>query len=297
MVVEAIAMERLGMIGLGKMGAAMAERLLKSGCRLTVWNRTAARAEPLKALSATVANGAAELVAASDIVITCVTDEAALQSVFAMLANADLKGRLFMDISTVTPTTSKAIAANVVARGGRMIDAPMSGTIAPAREGALLGLIGGDASDVARAQPVLSLLCRKFVHLGPLGSGATMKLVMNLPLSIYWASMAEALSIGKAAGLELPVMVDLIADSKAALAALPPKVPVLLGKDVPVNFDIAGMLKDVTIIAEAASALSIPSPVTQAAVAKFAEAVRSGWGEKDCASIVRFSMSRVPDKS
>jgi 3-hydroxyisobutyrate dehydrogenase len=114
----------------------------------------------------------------------------------------DIQGKLFIEMSTVRPQTEKQLAAKARALGAAFIDCPVGGTVGPAREGKLLGFVGGDADDVARARPLLEQMCRRVEHVGPVGSGASMKLAINLPLLVYWQALGEALLLCKPLGLD-----------------------------------------------------------------------------------------------
>ena len=179
---------KIGVVGIGKMGAAIAGRLMALGHEVSVWNRTAQKALALSKDGAHVAATPAELASRSELVLSILTDAAAIASAFdgedGMLS-VNVAGKLFIEMSTVRPDTAKALAARINAKGASMIDCPVGGTVGPAKDGKLFGFAGGDAKDLARAKPVLDQLCRRVEHVGPLGSGNSMKLAINLPLLVY----------------------------------------------------------------------------------------------------------------
>ena len=148
----------------------------------------------------------------------------------------------------------------------------MSGTVAPARDGKLLAMVGARPDDLARARPVLDLLCRRVVHAGAVGQGALLKLVVNLPLAVYWQSLAEALALGRAGGLDYRAMLETLQDSSAALAVLGLKTPAILGEPGAVAFDVASMQKDLLYMIETGSASGVPMPATAAALGTYAAA-------------------------
>ena len=205
---------QIGIAGTGKMGSAIARRLLECQHRVTVWNRTADRAQPLLAQGAAWAETAAGLAGSTDMVISMVTDEQALDDVYlgaqGLLAS-DVKGKLFIDMSTVKPAKQQEIAARVAAAGASYLECPVGGSVGPAQDGKLLGFVGGAATDLERARAVLAQLCRRVEHVGPHGAGATMKLAINLPLMVYWQTLGEALSLtamldqARLQGRELPL--------------------------------------------------------------------------------------------
>src|SRR5262245_3479369 len=168
----------IGVAGLGKMGAAMAQRLIDGGHTLTVWNRSAEKAKPLIAAGATVAATPAEVAAASEAVITILTDAAAVEAVYggeAGLLAGDVAGKLFIEMTTVQPATELALADKVRTKGAIFVECPVSGSTGPARQGQLVGLMGAEPTDADRAHPLLRQLCRRIEHCGPIGAGSTMK--------------------------------------------------------------------------------------------------------------------------
>lgn len=289
-------MERIGLVGLGRMGAAIGERILSAGAALVVWNRTPGRAEALTAQGATEAGSLMELAATCDVVLTILTDDAALEAVYDApdgLLTDDVRGRLFVEMSTVRTNTIQRLSRNVVARGARLVDAPLSGSIVPARQGQLLALVGGADEDVARAEPVLNTFCRRIAHLGPTGSGTTMKLVLNLPMAIYWQGLAEALALGSQFGLELATMLELIGDSQVAIGALRPKIPAILGERGEVAFDVTGVRKDLLAMIETGQSLGVPMPAASAALISFMEATAAGKGAEDLAELIPHYIAAV----
>jgi 3-hydroxyisobutyrate dehydrogenase len=170
----------------------------------------------LAAAGATVAASARELASFSDLVITMLTDAPAIDAAYhgaGGLLAGEVRGKLFVDMSTVRPEVERALAARVRARGAALIDCPVGGTVGPARDGKLFGFVGGDADDVARAKPVLDQLCRRVEHVGAVGAGASMKLAINLPLLVYYQALGEALSLCDSLKLDPARLVDIFADT------------------------------------------------------------------------------------
>ena len=280
---------KLGIAGIGRMGAAIAERLLEHGHQVTVWNRTPAKAEALRAHGAAVAATPAELVTAADIILTILTDADAIAATYdgpqGLLSGA-VTGKLFVEISTVRPEIQRALDVRVRARGATMIDCPVGGTTGPAREGKLLAFVGGDAADLARARPMLEQLCRRIEHVGPVGAGASLKLAINLPLLVYWQAVGEALALCQPLGLDPARLISIFADSSGGPNALKTRGPVLaaaLAGNAPgnVTFDIDLICKDLsTMIAEAES-LGYDLPVAARSLECFQAASRAGLGKGD----------------
>ena len=176
---------KLGVAGIGKMGAAIAARLIEVGHDVTVWNRTPEKARAVA--GAKTAAHPAELAENSEVVITILTDAAALDAVYngpSGLLHGKVAGKLFIDMSTVLPATEIALARAVRAKGAAFVECPVGGSTGPARQGKLIGLMGAEQADAARARPILEQLCRKVEHCGPVGAGASMKFAINLPLMI-----------------------------------------------------------------------------------------------------------------
>jgi 3-hydroxyisobutyrate dehydrogenase len=203
------------------------------------------------------------------------------------LLASDLGGKLVIEMSTLRPHTQVALADAVAARGGRAIECPVGGTTGPARSGKLLGMAGGEAVDVARARPVLDVLCRRVEHIGPHGAGAAMKLAINLPLLVFWQAFGEANALVRHLGLDPAWLVEFFGDTSGAPAALKVRAAALAatlgGKDPgPPTFDIDSIRKDMrTMVAEAASR-GVALPATEAALACFEQASEAGMGSQDC---------------
>ena len=270
------------------MGAAVASRLASLGHEIMVWNRTPDKARIVAANAGLkVAATPKELAAASEAVISFLTDAAAVERVFEGLLEADVKDKLFIEMSTVRPQVQKNLHEKVKKKGGAFVECPVGGTIGPAKEGKLFGFVGGEAADVERAKPLLQQMCRRVEHVGPIGAGASMKLAINLPLLVYWQALGEALSLITPLNLDPVKIMDILADTSAAPAMLKNRGPMiaaaLAGKDtgaVTVNIDT--LRKDLAEMVEEARSLGWPAPVTQAALDAFTRASKAGLGAKDC---------------
>ena len=280
---------KIGIAGTGRMGSAVAVRLLGLGHELTVWNRTREKMAVLAAAGAVVAATPSELATRSEIVITLLTDAAAIDAMYhgaGGLLAGDVRRKLFIDMSTVRPETEVALAAKVKAKGAAFIECPVGGTIGPAKEGKLLGFVGGEAGEVARAKPVLDHLCRRVEHVGAVGAGASMKLAINLPLLVYWQALGEALSLCQPLGIDATRLMDIFADTSGAPNMLKGRGPsiaaTLQGKETtPVTVDIDTIRKDLRTMVEEARAMSRTLPLTARALECFDDAVKEGWGTRD----------------
>ena len=278
------------------MGAVMAPRFIDARHTLTVWNRTAAKSAPLKDRGAQIAGSPAEVTAGSKVVVTILGDDLSVTDVYLGengLLSGDTSGTLFIDMSTVQPHTARHIAEKVTGQGAAFVESPISGTVGPAADGKLFGLVGGDADTVEQARPYLDILCRRITYVGPVGHGALMKLVVNLPLGVYWQALAEAVALGEAGGLDRKQILDTLADTSAALAVLGLKTPAILGEPGAVAFDVNSMQKDILAMLETGSELGVPLPAASASLMSYSAASASGLGEEDAVAIVRFLSERM----
>ena len=280
---------KIGIAGTGKMGAAIAARLMSLGHEITVWNRTPEKTKGLAAAGAKIAASPAALASDAEVVITILTDAEAIHAVYGGpqgLLSGSAAGKLFIEMSTVRPEVEIALAARVKQKGGALIECPVSGTTGPAREGKLFGFAGGADADMARARPLLEQMCRRVEHVGPVGSGARMKLAVNLPLYVYWQALGEALLLCRSLNLEPERLMSILADTSGAANAIKTRggavAAHLAGKDAgPVSFAVDLVCKDLeTMIAEA-KALGGTLPAAETALKCFEEAARSGLGAKD----------------
>jgi 3-hydroxyisobutyrate dehydrogenase len=280
---------KIGVAGLGAMGAAIAARLIELGHTVTVWNRTPEKAKPLGEAGAKVVGSPAEVAAASDAVITILTDGKAIDDVYNGpngLLSGEVKGKLFIEMSTVAPKVETALAPKVRGKGATMVECPVGGSTAPARQGKLLGLMGAEPADAARAKPILDQLCRKVEHCGPIGAGAAMKLAINLPLMVAWQAYGEAFAIARSVGWSPRRLLDLFVESNGANKALAMRADMIVtmfeGKDPgPTTFSIANGVKDLRTMIETGEALGADMIATKAALAGFEDATSHGFGGGD----------------
>ena len=280
---------QIGVAGLGVMGAAVAARLMEVGHDVTVWNRTSEKIKPFADAGARAAVTPAELASAVEATITMLTDATAIDAVYNGpngLLSGDVKGKLLIEMSTVPPKVPIALAAKARGKGAAMVECPVGGSTTPARQGKLLGLMGADLTDAERARPILNQLCRRLEHCGPIGTGASMKLAINLPLMVAWQAYGEAFAIASAAGWEPKRLLDLFVDTNGANAALKNRaemiVTMLEGRDPgPTTFSIANGVKDLRTMVETGEARGADMRVTKAALTGFEDATRHGFGGGD----------------
>jgi len=268
------------------MGGAIASRLAGLGHDMMVWNRTADKA---LATGMKVAATPAALAAGSEAVISILADAAAVQAVYAGMLEADVRGKLFIEMSTMRPDVSKKIAHVVKAAGAAFVECPVGGTVGPAKEGKLFGFAGAQDADFARAKPLLDEMCRRVEHLGAVGAGASMKLAINLPLIVYWQALGEALSLIKHLNLDPARAVDILADTSGAPNMMKNRAPAVAaalgGKQNPVTVNIDTLRKDLAEMVSEAHARGFSVPVTEGALECFERAVKAGLGAKDCTAM------------
>jgi 3-hydroxyisobutyrate dehydrogenase len=280
---------RVGLAGLGKMGAAIAARLIECGHDVIVWNRSANKAKPLSDAGATVVASPADLSAQAEAIVTILTDAAAIDAVYhgpSGLLSGDVRGKLFIEMSTVQPEAEIALADKVRAKEASFVECPVGGTTGPARQGKLFGFAGGTDADVARAKPLLEQMCRRVEHVGDVGAGAAMKLAINLPLMIYWQALGEALAISRHLKLDPVRVMDIIADTSGASTAVKNRGPNIAswlggGDFGAVTFNLDDARKDIRTMIAQGRALGVDLPLIEKTLACFDEASAAGYGQSD----------------
>ncbi len=280
---------RVGVAGLGKMGAAIAARLMECGHDVIVWNRSAGKAKPLADAGASVASSPAGLAAQAEAIVTILTDADAIDAVYrgaSGLLSGDVTGKLFIEMSTVQPETEVALANIVRGKGAAFVECPVGGTTGPARQGKLFGFAGGSDADVARARPLLDQLCRRVEHVGEVGAGAGMKLAINLPLMIYWQALGEALALSRHLKLDPARVMDIIADTSGASTAVKNRGPNIAawlggGDFGAVTFNLDDARKDIRTMIAQGKACGVELPLIERTLACFDEASAAGYGQGD----------------
>jgi 3-hydroxyisobutyrate dehydrogenase len=278
---------RVGVAGIGKMGAAIAARLMEVGHEVAVWNRTPDKAKAVTGASAVATPS--ELAQRSEAVITILTDGTAIDAVYngpSGLLSGGVTDKLFIEMSTVPPKVETALAPKVQAKSAVFVECPVGGSTTPARQGKLLGLLGGEAAAAARALPILNQLCRKVEHCGPVGSGSSMKLAINLPLMVAWQAYGEAFAIARDVGWEPKRLLDLFVESNGANNGLKMRADMIVAmmenRDPgPTTFNIADAVKDLRTMVDTGAAKGADMPATKAALSAFEEAYKQGLGGGD----------------
>lgn len=287
---------KIGVAGLGRMGAAIAKRLIEVGHEVTVWNRRAEKAEPLVKAGAARAASPGELGSRVDVVITILTDAKAIADVYESasgLLAGNVAGKMFIEMSTVQPETEVALAKKIAAKGATMVECPVGGTVGPALQGKLLGVAGGTKEDFARAKPLLEQMCRRVDLVGPIGAGASMKLAINLPLGVFWQALGEAYSLCRHLNLDPAWLMELFADTSGGpnvLKARGGAVALALQSKDPgsATFDCDSIRKDFRTMVAEAKALGFGLPLAEKTLAIYDQASQEGWGRKDCTELPAF---------
>ncbi len=289
--------EVIGFVGLGLMGAPIAERLRAAGHPLVVHNRTRAKAEPLLAAGARWAFTPKDVgrEATAKLVLTSLSDAKALDRVLfgrRGLVESLGPGALVVDLSTIAPAQSRSFAERLGARGIHFVDAPLGGSVEAARNGRLLAFVGGSDEDVARARPLLDRFARRVEHLGPVGSGTAMKLVNNHLTVTYVAAAAEALSLGEGLGLDRRRAIDLLLDGGGYSRIVEQKRLAFEERRYPAQFRLRLAEKDLRLLAAAARSADREVRIAREAERLLREGVRAGLGGDDFSAVLEPALAR-----
>jgi 3-hydroxyisobutyrate dehydrogenase-like beta-hydroxyacid dehydrogenase len=285
--VGAVAVTRVGFIGLGIMGSRMATNLARGGFEVTVWNRTTATAQAWAAEhGGTVAPSPAALAANAELVFTMVVDGPQVREILlgpdgvAEGAAGDL---LCVDCTTIGQQAALRIGAELHERGLRLLDAPVTGSLPGARDGTLLIMVGGEAADLEQARGALEAMGKTILHVGPLGAGQAIKVISNCVAAANAATLAEALVAGRAAGVDLDALVAVMDGGAAASRMLSLKQEPMRTHDFTPLFRLAHMIKDVELCLAASP---VPFPTAEHALAEMREAERLGHADDDFSALL-----------
>jgi 3-hydroxyisobutyrate dehydrogenase len=280
---------RVALLGLGLMGQGMAARLLSAGFPLTVYNRNPQKAERLKSAGALVAQTPREAATRAEVVISMVADDVASRAVWqgdhGALAGA-APGTVLIESSTLSVEWVDELAAAAAQHQCEYLDAPVTGTKPHAAAGQLLFLAGGSARTLAAVRPVLEVMSRDVVHLGAIGSATRLKLINNFMCGVQAASLAEAMSLIDANGLDLDKSLQVLTNGAAGSPLVKTLSARATARDFTPNFMLAAMVKDLTYALDSADRAGITLQTAVAARALFQHAVAAGFGEKDFSSVI-----------
>ena len=281
---------KVGFMGLGIMGAPMAANILKAGYPLTVYNRTAAKAEPLAKLGANVAPTPKALAQESDLIIAMVTGPEALYELLfgpEGAAAAFKPEQVFINMSSVSPSFTLELAKQLAPTAIRFVDAPVSGTKKPAVDAQLVILAGGNRQRVQELEPLFLTMGKKVIYCGGIGQGSMMKMFINLLLGLMMEGFAEALNFGRLGGLDLEAMLEVVASGAMNAPMFQVKAPNIRDKNYPPAFPLKHLCKDAKFILDTAYELGAPVPAGQMLLHLYRLGVARGWGDEDISAIMR----------
>jgi 3-hydroxyisobutyrate dehydrogenase len=289
----------VALLGLGTMGAGMAGRLLSSGFPLSVYNRNAERAKPFAERGASVANSPRDAALNAEVVISMVADDVASREIWlgpnGALAAAKSRA-VWIESSTLSVGWIKELATNASRANCELLDAPVTGTKPHAESGQLLFLVGGSANALDRVRPVLSVMGRDAIHLGPTGSGALMKLINNFLAAVQAVSFGEALSLIEAGSLDRAKATAILTEGAPGSPIIKRVAERVESGDFTPHFHLSLMAKDVSYAIEEGRRRQVNMQTAAAALTAFKQAVANGLGEKDFTAVVQ-AIGHPPAKS
>ncbi|MDC1280880.1 NAD(P)-dependent oxidoreductase [bacterium] len=280
---------KIGICGAGKMGSEITKRLIDCNQDITVWNRTQSKASLLIEHGAKVASNISELIMSSDIIISIMGDDIALDYVYSSIdgfINNNLSNKIIIELSTTSVEKIQSLQQIVTKLNGEFIECPVGGSTKPARDGNLLGLVGGNKKTFDKVEYVLKFICRRYEHLGEVGKGASMKLAVNLPLMVYWQALGEAISIATNSGIKFDKALDIMMDSSGAAKVAHLKLNSIIQAmnnetNLSSTFNVSSSLKDMKLMIEEGKKNGNDLHVINSAMSYVEEAVNSGWSEYD----------------
>ncbi len=281
---------KVGFMGLGIMGSAMAANIHRAGLPLMVYNRTASKADLWAAQGVGVASSPRSLAQATDVIILMVTGPEAVDNLLwgEKGAAAGLNDRKFLiNMSSVSPRYTRDLHQRLAPTGVRFIDAPVSGSKKPAEEGTLIILAGGEASQVAEMEPVLLTMGKKVIHCGPVGQGSMMKMTVNLLLGLMMAGFAEAVTYGRQGGLDLDTILEVIFSGPLSCGLYQLKAEMFRENAFPAQFPLKHMTKDAKFIVDTAFETGAPAPLAHLLLHLYRLGVSRDLGEQDFAAVAR----------
>ena len=292
-------MEQVAVIGLGRMGRAMAATLARAGFAVTVHNRTAERAEQVAAETGAVVASTAREAAAAPVVVVSLADDQALGEMYGggdgLLAGLGA-GTVVIETSTVDPRTVQGLAPKVAAAGATRLDAPVSGSVPAVEQGTLTFMVGGDGTAIDRAKTVLDTLGKRTFHLGDVGTGAAMKLAVNAVVHALTSTVSESLVLAERAGIDRMTAYEVFESSAAGAPFITYKRGAFEDPEqAPTAFSLDLVAKDLRLILELASQVDAPTPQAHANLAIAQQAIDAGAGERDMSWLAEVFRRSVAD--
>lgn len=288
---------KVGVIGLGAMGAPMARNLARAGLLAGVWNRSADKAAALAAeLGVRQAHSPDDLARHCDVILTCVSADADLLVVVDRLLPGVDGDKLLIDTSTVQPATAAEVARRLAEAGCGFLDAPVSGGVEGARQGALAIMVGGDAAVLERARPVLEAIGKRITHMGPVGSGQATKAVNQIMAAGINQAVSEALAFAEAQGLPLDKVIEVVASGAAGNWFLERRGPTMVRGEFPPGFRLALHHKDLAICKAIAERHGVSLPMVEMTLIHYRRLIEAGHGDEDISALFREKRRLFADK-
>lgn len=286
----------IGFIGLGVMGQPMALNLARAGIPLVVWNRSLERCEPLRTAGANVADAAEDVFRQAEIVLLMLADAAAIDLVLGRATPAfaaTVRNRTVVHMGTTSAEYSRFLEADILAAGGRYVECPVAGSRKPAEDGQLVAMLAGDDASIAAVRPYLQPMCRQSVECGAVPSALLMKLAVNLFLITMVTGLTEAAHFAQMHGLDMARFVAILEAGPMASNVSRIKASKLLAADFEVQASILDVLKNNQLVAQAARAANIASPLLDVCHELYSETARLGNGKADMIAVIRAIEART----
>lgn len=283
-------MKQIGFIGLGTMGAPMASNLLRGGFQVTVYNRTAAKCIPLEAEGAQTALTPRTAAEGKDVIITMISNDDSVREVYygqEGILDALKPGGLIIDSSTISPGLVREIAADVEARGGHFLDAPVTGSKPAAIEGTLVFMVGGKAEVIEAHRDIFDTMGRLLLHMGDNGSGAAAKLAHNAMVGIHNVALAEGFSIAVKSGVPADKFLELVKNGSAGSKQAELKGQKIIDNDFSNQFSLGLMLKDLKLASSLSDSTGVPTPMLGVAKSMFQTGFNHGFADEDLSAVVK----------
>jgi 3-hydroxyisobutyrate dehydrogenase-like beta-hydroxyacid dehydrogenase len=281
-------MTTVGFVGLGAMGSRMAGRLLEAGHQVYGTSRTQAKAGTLVSGGLVWCATPREVAAAADMTLSSVSDDAAVEAITSgpdgILAGL-APGDVYIDMSTIAPSTSRQVADRVRAVGAEMLDAPVSGSVPAAEDGTLVIMVGGEEATFRTAEPLLRVLGRKVTHIGPNGQGLLLKLAVNLNLGAQMLAFSEGLLLAERGGIDRKLAVEVMTDSAIGSPMMRARAPLVLDLPDEAWFDVSLLAKDLGLALTAGRELAVPLPGATTTADLLSWAAELGYGRRDIAAL------------
>lgn len=284
--------ERIGIIGLGRMGSALAARATQQGFQTVGWSRSGGSPGHAETHGYKLARDLRDAVAASDTLLLSLLDANAAANILAQLSMLDLEDKLIVETSTISPDVTRRHQAQIHTAGGRLIDAPISGGPEMIADGTMGLFIGGEVSEVERFMKIAPEFSDRVAHVGGLGAGAAAKIVNNVALAGAFGATIEAVCLGKKMGLDLRSMMNFLQNSPGITPMVKSRIPAILGDDDTVGFSIDAAIKTTQMFLEEAKRLDVPVPALAAQSERSLKAQADGLGHLDPAALVRHALEK-----